>query len=136
MGSHSSRVFTEKRPELAAAFPMRLDPHDQQCASCIKALMMTGLPEGGAPGTTKAWVTQRPAQTPRQLVIQAGSWSTTAAADAWSSAPAGSVCGPARLPAGTLRRRLQRPRLAEELGESEWTISRALATQRITLPSP
>jgi AraC-like DNA-binding protein len=63
-------------------------------------------------------------------------WSTTAAADAWSSAPAGSAiptcaatCRHAATPATAS------PHSPANSGESEWTISQALATQHITLPS-
>jgi AraC-like DNA-binding protein len=87
------------------------------------------------PGTTKAWVTPRPAETARQLVVQGGF-----------------VVDDGRI------RRLQRrtdqlgfadlrsylqtrcdtghsvPRLAQELGESEWTVTQALTTLGIVLP--
>jgi AraC-like DNA-binding protein len=87
------------------------------------------------PGTTKAWVTPRPAETPRELVVQGGF-----------------VVDDGRI------RRLQRrtdqlgfadlrsylqtrcdtghsvPRLAQELGESEWTVGQALTTLGIVLP--
>jgi AraC-like DNA-binding protein len=87
------------------------------------------------PGTTKAWVTPRPAETSRQLVIRGGFL----------------------VDDGRVRRLEQRahqlgfpelrsylltrcdnghsmPALARELGESEWTVTQALATLGIVLP--
>jgi hypothetical protein len=95
-----------------------------------------GLPLLVPPGTTKAWLTQRPAQTPRRLVIQGGF-----VVDDGRSRRLEQQAR--RLGHPDLRSYLQSrcdagysvPALAEELGEGEWTVSQALATQRITLPA-
>ncbi len=88
------------------------------------------------PGTTKAWVTPRPAGTPRQLVIH-GEF----VVDDGRTRRLQQHAGPFGFP--DLRSYLQArcdagysvPGLAKELGVSEWTVSVALATQRIALPS-
>ena len=94
-----------------------------------------GLPLVVPPGTTKAWVTPRPAITSRQLVIEGG-----------FVVDDGRV---RRLEQRTrqlgfidLRGYLQTrcdsgpsvPGLARELGESEWTITQALETLGVVLP--
>jgi hypothetical protein len=84
---------------------------------------------------TKTWVTPPPAQTPRRLVVQDG----FVVDDGRSRR----LLHARQLGFTDLRSYLQTrcdagyslPALAEELGESEWTISQALATQRTTLPS-
>jgi len=101
----------------------------------LEALVCVVLPLVVPPGTTKAWVTPRPVATPRQLVIHGGF-----------------------LVDGGRVRRLQRrvgqlgfddlrgylqtrcdtghsvPQLAQELGESEWTITQAITTLGVVLP--
>jgi AraC-like DNA-binding protein len=95
-----------------------------------------GLPLLVPPGTTKAWVIPVSAQTPSQLIIQGG----------FVVDDGRSRClerHARRFGYPDLRSYLQArcdagysvPALACELGESEWTISQALATQRVTLPS-
>jgi hypothetical protein len=89
-----------------------------------------------APGTTKGWVSPSPAQTPQQLVIQGGF-----VVDDGRSRRLQQHAR--RLGYPDLRSYLQArcdaghsvPALAGELGESEWTVGQALATQPITLPS-
>ena len=93
------------------------------------------FPDWVAPGTTKAWVTPRPAETSRQLVIQGG-----------FLVDSGRVRRLERrarhLGFHDLRSYLQTrcdaghsvPGLARELGVSEWTITKALATLGVVLP--
>ncbi len=87
------------------------------------------------PGTTKAWVTRRPAETSRQLVIHGGF--------VVDDGRLRQLEQPARrLGSHDLRSYLQSrcdaghsvPGLAQELGESEWTVTQALATLGIVLP--
>jgi AraC-like DNA-binding protein len=93
------------------------------------------LPLVVPPGTTKDWVTLRPAQTPRQLVIQGGFL-----VDDGSVRRLERRVG--RLGFPDLRSYLQAccdrgysvPRLAQELGVSEWTITQAITTLGIMLP--
>src|SRR6266496_689474 len=88
------------------------------------------------PGTTKTWVTLGPAQTPRQLVVQGGFVVDDGRTRRLEQHGR-------RFGYPDLRSYLQArcdagysvPALAEELHVSDWTVSQALATQRITLPS-
>jgi hypothetical protein len=94
------------------------------------------LPIVVSPGTTKAWVTPRPAEIPRRLVILGGFVVDDGRTRRLHQHAR-------RLGFPDLRGYLQArcdagysvPRLASELGVSEWTISQALAAQRVTLPS-
>jgi AraC-like DNA-binding protein len=87
------------------------------------------------PGTTKAWVTPRPAETPRQLVIHGG----FVVDDGRTRRLEQRV---RQLGHPDLRSFLQTgrdtghsvPRLAQELGESEWIVTQALTTLGIVLP--
>jgi AraC-like DNA-binding protein len=95
-----------------------------------------GLPIVVPPGTTKAWVTPRPAETFCQLVVHGG----FLVDDGRTRHLQRHAC---RFGYPDLRSYLQArcdagysvPGLARELGVSEWTVSQALATQRVTLPS-
>jgi AraC-like DNA-binding protein len=96
------------------------------------------LPVWVAPGTTKALITPRPAETPRQLVVQGGF-----VVDDGRIRRLERHTG--QLGFADLRNYLQTrcdtghsvPRLAQELGESEWTIGQALTTLGIVLaPRP
>jgi AraC-like DNA-binding protein len=93
------------------------------------------LPACVAPGTTKAWVTPRPAETPRQLVIHGGFFVDDGRTRRLEQRVR-------ELGYPDLRSYLQTrcdtghsvPRLAQELGESEWTVTQALTTLGIALP--
>src|SRR6266545_3829866 len=61
-------------------------------------------------------------QRPANWSSTAGSWSTTATSGGWSGAPARCDRGHSV------------PALARELGESEWTVTKALATLGVVLP--
>jgi AraC-like DNA-binding protein len=88
-----------------------------------------------APGTTKAWVTPRPAATSRQLVIQGGFLVDDGrvrrlerrAGQLGFADPRGYL--QARCDAGH-----SVPGLAQELGVSEWIVTQALATLGVVLP--
>ena len=89
----------------------------------------------GCSGTTKAWVNPLPADSPRRLVIRGG----FAVDDGRTRRLVRRV---RRLGHPALRGYLQTqcdhgasvPRLAQELGVSDWTISQALTTLGIALP--
>jgi AraC-like DNA-binding protein len=90
------------------------------------------------PGTTKRWVSPSPAQTPQQLVIQGGFVVDDGRTRRLQQHAR-------QLGVSDLRGYLQArcddgyslPALAEELGESEWTVGQALATMGIMLaPRP
>jgi AraC-like DNA-binding protein len=93
------------------------------------------LPLAVPPGTTKAWVTPRPPQIPRQLVIHGGFVVDDGRTRRLEHRAR-------RLGFPDLRSYLQArcdighgvPRLARELGESEWTITQALTTLGVVLP--
>ena len=88
------------------------------------------------PGTTKAWVTPRPAATPRQLVIQGGFVVDDDGRVRRLERRAHQLGFPE--PRSYLQARCEAghsiPGLARELGESEWTVGQALATLGIILP--
>jgi hypothetical protein len=87
------------------------------------------------PSTTNAWATPRPAETPRQLVIQGG----FLVDDGRTRRPERRV---RHLGHPDLRGYLQTrcdighsiPGLAQELGESEWTVTKVLTGLGIVLP--
>jgi hypothetical protein len=87
------------------------------------------------PGTTKAWVTPPPAETPRQLVVQGG-----LVVDDGRVRQLERRTG--QLGFDNLRSYLQTrcdtghsiPALAQELGVSEWTVTQTLGTLGIMLP--
>lgn len=87
------------------------------------------------PSTTKAWVTPRPAETPRQLVIQGGFLVDDGRVRRLEQQGR-------HLGFDSLRSYLQTrcdtgysvPQLAQELGEPEWTVSQALTTLGLVLP--
>ncbi len=115
--------------------PLREDPSGTFQEPRLKTASRVALAFVVPPGTTKAWVTPRPAQTPGQLVIHGGFLVDDGRSRRLQQHAR-------RLGYPDLRSYLQArcdagyslPALAEELGESQWTISQALATQRITLP--
>src|SRR6266545_3732444 len=87
------------------------------------------------PGTTKGWVTPRPAATPRQLVVHGGFVVDDGRTRRLEQHAR-------RIGFADLRGFLQTrcdhgysvPAFAHELGVSEWTVLQALATLDITLP--
>jgi AraC-like DNA-binding protein len=93
------------------------------------------LPVAVCPGTTKAWVTPRPAETPRQLVIHGGFFVDGGRTRRLQQRAR-------RLGFAELRGYLQTrcdighsvPGLAQELGVSEWIVTQAITTLGITLP--
>jgi AraC-like DNA-binding protein len=89
-----------------------------------------------APGTTKTWATLGPAETPRRLVIQGGFVVDDGRSRRLQQRARDLGYADLR---GYRRARCDAgysvPALAGELAVSEWTVSQALATQRITLPS-
>jgi AraC-like DNA-binding protein len=96
------------------------------------------LPIVVCPGTTKAWVTPRPAPTPRQLVIGSGFVVDDGRVRRLEQQAR-------HLGFYDLRSYLQSrcdaghsvPGLAQELGESEWTVTKALTTLGVVLsPRP
>jgi len=103
--------------------------------AAARQLSSVVLPAWVAPGTTKAWVTPRPAETVRQLVIHGGfvvNDDRTRRLEQQAR----------QLGFPDLRGYLQArcdtghsvPRLAQQLGVSEWTVARALTTLAIVLP--
>jgi AraC-like DNA-binding protein len=98
-------------------------------------VLVTAFAAGRTPGTTKAWVNLRPAETPRQLVIQSGFVVDDGRTRRLEQHAR-------RLGFHDLRSYLQGrcdtghsvPGLAQELGASEWAITQALATLGIVLP--
>jgi AraC-like DNA-binding protein len=93
------------------------------------------LPLVVPPGTTKAWATPQPAETPRQLVLHGGFVVDDGRVRRLERQAR-------RLGFADLRGYLQTrcdtghsvPQLARELGESEWTVSQAITTLGIVLP--
>ena len=101
-------------------------------------LLVTVLPVVVPPGTTKGWVTPRPAETPRQLVIQGGFVVDDGRLRRQEQHAR-------QLGFPELRSYLQArcdsgysvPALAQELAVSEWTVTQTLATLGIVLaPRP
>jgi hypothetical protein len=96
-------------------------------------VQVTGLTHVVPPGTTKGWVSPSPAQTPQQLVIRGGFVVDDGRVRRLQQRAR-------QLGFSNLRSYLQAgcdagyslPALAGELGESQWTVGQALATQRIT----
>src|SRR6266508_2694792 len=98
-------------------------------------VLVPGLRLVVPPGTTKGWVTPRPAATPRQLVVHGG-----VVVDDGRTRRLEQHAR--RIGFADLRGFLQTrcdhrysvPAFAHELGVSEWTVLQALATLDITLP--
>jgi AraC-like DNA-binding protein len=101
--------------------------------AAARQLRVVVFPDWVAPGTTKAWVNHLPAQTPRQLVVHGGfevddgrtrhleqRARTLGFVDLRGYLQARSDAG------------LSIPRLAAELGVSEWTVKRALREVGVT----
>jgi AraC-like DNA-binding protein len=114
---------------------MRSVSPSRGCAVSIDALIMADLPGWWGSRYDETWLTQRPAKTPRQLVIQGGF-----VVDDGRIRRLERRAGD--LGFGDLRSYLQTrcdtghsvPGLAQELGVSEWTITQALATTGVVLP--
>ncbi len=98
-------------------------------------MLVASLPLVVPPGTTKAWATLRPAETPRQLVMNGGFFVDDGRTRRLEQQARG-------LGFHDLRSYLQTrcdtghsvPGLAQQLGVSEWTVAQALTTLDIVLP--